>query len=93
MLIKTELFDKFTVQITKLRRILRVNRILAVVKDLTALVKKPNKKRRDFFDIFFKLVMFFTDVNDSLLYLMQLDVLKERGVATLKKNVCNFYFF
>ena len=70
------LFDKFSSQITQLRRLLRFNRMLSVIKDLTAFIKKADKKKRDFFDMFFRLVMLFSDINDILLYFMQLKVIK-----------------
>lgn len=37
--------------------------------------------------------MLMCDINDLLAYLMQLKVIKERGLAKLKKNVANIYFF
>ena len=50
--------------------------MLSVIKDLTAFIKKADKKKRDFFDMFFRLVMLFSDINDILLYFMQLKVIK-----------------
>lgn len=63
-----------------------------VLKDYVGFAKKANKKMRDFFDVFFKTVMLTCDINDMLAYLMQLRVIEERGLATLKKNVANIYF-
>lgn len=89
---QTALFDKMSTQITLLRRLLRFNRILIFARDLVNFVKKEHKTNRDYFDMFFRLVMLFSDVNDILLYFMHLRVLKERAVTTLKQNVCNSYF-
>lgn len=66
--------------------------MLLVMKDYIGFIKKVNRKRRDFFDLFFKTVMLLCDINDMLAYLMQLRVIKERGLASLKKNVANIYF-
>ncbi len=86
-------FDKLTAQITQLRRLLRVNRVLILMKDFISYIHKKQKNRRDIFEIFFKSVMLFCDINDILLYLMQLNIIQERGINTLKKNIANFYFF
>lgn len=69
-------FDKFTGQVTQLRRLLRVNRILAIIKDYVGFIKKTNRKGRDFFDLFFKTVMLTCDIHDMLAYLMQLKVIR-----------------
>ena len=89
---QTGLFDKMSAQITLLRRLLRFNRILLFMRDLVNFFKKKCKTNRDHFDMFFKLVMLFSDINDILLYFMHLRVFKERGASTLKQNVCNSYF-
>lgn len=86
-------FDKLTTQITQLRRLLRINRVLILMKDFISYIHKTKKNRRDIFEIFFKSVMLFCDINDILLYLMQLNIIRERGINTLKKNIANFYFF
>lgn len=86
-------FDKLTTQITQLRRLLRINRVLILMKDFISHIHKTKKNRRDIFEIFFKSVMLFCDINDILLYLMQLNIIRERGINTLKKNIANFYFF
>ena len=37
--------------------------------------------------------MTFTDFNDMLVYLMQLELIPEMNIALLKKNTMDFYFF
>lgn len=69
-------FDKLAGQVTQLRRLLRINRMLMLVKDFKSLMTKTNKTKRDLFDFFFKSVMLFCDINDMLLYLMQLNVIQ-----------------
>lgn len=69
-------FDKLAGQVTQLRRLLRINRMLMLVKDFKSLMTKTNKTKRDLFEFFFKSVMLFCDINDMLLYLMQLNVIQ-----------------
>lgn len=69
-------FDKMATQITQLRRLLRINRMLILLKEFKSLFSKKNKTKRDAFELFFKLVMLFCDINDMLLYLMQLNLIQ-----------------
>ena len=80
-------------ELGQLRRLLRINRLGFSYKELASLWLKEKWSRRNLFDIFFKLLMTFTDINDLLAYLMQLKLIPEVKLATLRKNTMDFYFY
>lgn len=68
-------------QIGNLRRLLRLNRLGTVLKDWRNFIIKEDKKPREIFDSCFKIIMFLTDLSDTIMYLMQQKVFKEYKVG------------
>ena len=63
-------------------------------KDLNKIVLNGNYTNRNIFNIFFKSLMTFTDINDIALYIMQLKLIQGRKIMlNLKNNTMDFYFF
>lgn len=73
-------------QLMQLRRLLRLNRVLTIISQL--LGKKNINKHL----LILKAIMLVSDANDCFAYLMQLKVLKEYKLTSLKRNVADLYF-
>ena len=88
------MFEKLSLQIVQLRRLLRCNRFLSYFREIKNLMLKHNKKWLDYYNIVFKNLQFFLDLNDTLSYFQQMKLLSTKtfNPQTLKKNVGNFYF-
>lgn len=85
--------DKLAGQIGNLRRLLRLNRLGAILKDWIKFAMKKKHTSREIFDCCFKVIMFLCDTADTLLYLMQHKVITERNTQGLRKIVMDFYFY
>lgn len=85
--------EKLSAEIGQLRRLLRCDRLLMIVKEYANLSKKGRLNKIDKFMIIFKAMILFSDLNDLLAFLVQLKVTsKTHLLPTLKKNVANIYF-
>lgn len=85
--------EKFGSEIGQLRRLLRCDRLLMILREYTAFYKKERLSKVDKFMVLFKAMILFGDANDILAYLLHLRVLKnEKIIPSLKRNVANIYF-
>ena len=58
------------------------------------MIFKQNKKWLDYYNIIFKHLQFILDINDTISYLQQINIIASKtfNSSTLKKNTSNFYF-
>lgn len=67
--------DRLAAELGQLRRLLRVDRILLVFKDLVGYAKKRKLSRFDTFFIPFKLMILIEDFTDMRLFMNQLAII------------------
>ena len=85
--------EKVSAEIGQLRRLLRCDRVLMIVKEYVSMSKKGRLSKIDKFMLLFKAMILFSDLNDLLAFLVQLRVSsKSHLLPTLRKNVANIYF-
>lgn len=85
--------EKLSGEVGQLRRLLRCDRLLMIVKEFINMGRKGRLSKMDKFMVAFKAMILFGDLNDLLAFLVQLRVSsKSQLLPALKKNVANIYF-
>lgn len=89
-----KIYEKISIEIVQLRRLLRYNRFLSYIKEMKSLITKQNRKWLDYYNIVFKNLQLFVDINDTLSYFQQMRLLSKKVLSpqNLRKNVANLYF-
>lgn len=89
-----KIYEKISIEIVQLRRLLRYNRFLSYMKEMKSLLTKQNRKWLDYYNIVFKNLQLFVDINDTLSYFQQMRLLSKKVFSpqNLRKNVANLYF-
>lgn len=85
--------EKLSAEVGQLRRLLRCDRLLMIIREFISMGKKGRLSKMDKFMILFKAMILFGDLNDLLAFMVQLRVSsKSHLLPALKKNVANIYF-
>lgn len=80
-------------EVGQLRRLLRCDRLLMIIREYVNLSKKGKLSKLDKFMAIFKAMILLGDLSDLLAFLVQLGVsAQSRLLPSLKKNVANIYF-
>lgn len=85
--------DKISGEIGQVRRLLRIDRSMMVIKWFTGCCRKEQINVTDKCMMIFKFMMLVEDLSDLLSYLIQLKVIqKDHLLVRLRKTVANLYF-
>jgi hypothetical protein len=85
--------EKVGAEIGQLRRLLRFDRVLMIVKEHVGFYQKGRMTKIERIMVLFKIMIVFGDISDILSFFLQLKVISKEGMAEkLKKNVGNIYF-
>jgi hypothetical protein len=85
--------EKLGGEIGQVRRLLRVDRVLMLLKEFAAFSKKKHSSLSDKMMIIFKIMILLEDVTDLAAFLIQLKMLRgEHLLGELRKRVALLYF-
>lgn len=94
LILDSKYIDRLSAELGQLRRLLRVDRIFLIFKDLVGYAKKRKLSRFDTFFIPFKLMILVEDFTDLRLFMSQLTVIPSSvSISILRSKVSNLYFF
>ena len=85
--------DKISGEIGQIRRLLRIDRLMMLVKEFIGFFRKTKLTKTDKCMMLFKAMIMLEDLSDLLIFLIQLKVVKKEHLsATLRTNLVNIYF-
>ena len=90
---KVSSLDKLSAEIMQIRRLLRIDRLISLVKEFAGFSKKKDLKTSDKCMIMFKVLLMIQDLTDLFSHLIQLKAIKkEHLLVHLRKRLANLYF-
>lgn len=76
-----------------MRRLLRIDRLVLIVKDYLHYAKRKKLSNFDYFLVVFKAMLFLEDFTDMKAFLIQLGLLNgSDAVPNLRRKIANLYF-
>lgn len=86
--------EQLAAEIGQLRRLLRIDRLLLILRDYHGYLGKEKITFGDYYLLFFKALLVVEDMHDLVAFFIQLKIIKNNKILPiLRKRVTDFYFF